>query len=82
MLTVDIEDNELLADEITTLAGQINAANYRFLKLAVMPLRKNMTKIKESNARSRIFKMMMSCGIFRLSYPQKKVVYLLRYLKS
>jgi hypothetical protein len=33
MFTVDIEDNELLADEITTLSGQINAANYRFLKL-------------------------------------------------
>jgi len=25
--------NEQLADKITTLAGQINAANYRFLKL-------------------------------------------------
>jgi hypothetical protein len=35
MFTVDIENNELLADEITTLAGQINAANYRFLKLVV-----------------------------------------------
>ena len=33
MFTVEIEDNELLANEITTLAGQINAANYRFLKL-------------------------------------------------
>jgi hypothetical protein len=33
MFAVDIDDNDLLADEITTLAGQINAANYRFLKL-------------------------------------------------
>ena len=33
MFTVNIEDNDQLADEITTLAGQINAANYRFLKL-------------------------------------------------
>lgn len=36
MFTVDIEDNELLADEITTLASQINAANYRFLKLVAV----------------------------------------------
>jgi hypothetical protein len=27
MFTVNIEDNAQLADEITTLAGQINAAN-------------------------------------------------------
>ena len=27
------ETNEQLEDQITTLAGQINAANYRFLKL-------------------------------------------------
>jgi hypothetical protein len=27
------DDNEQLTDKITTLAGQINAANYRFLKL-------------------------------------------------
>ncbi|MBL4796581.1 MAG: DUF222 domain-containing protein [Oleispira sp.] len=33
MFAVNIEDNDQLADEITTLAGQINAANYRFLKL-------------------------------------------------
>ncbi len=33
MFAVDFEDNDQLADEITTLAGQINAANYRFLKL-------------------------------------------------
>lgn len=33
MFAVTIEDNAQLADEITTLAGQINAANYRFLKL-------------------------------------------------
>jgi len=33
MFAVNIDDNDQLADEITTLAGQINAANYRFLKL-------------------------------------------------
>ncbi len=33
MFAVDFEGNDQLADEITTLAGQINAANYRFLKL-------------------------------------------------
>jgi hypothetical protein len=33
MFAVNIEDNDQLADEITTLTGQINAANYRFLKL-------------------------------------------------
>ena len=33
MFAVNIEDNDQLSDEITTLAGQINAANYRFLKL-------------------------------------------------
>jgi hypothetical protein len=27
------ESNDQLSDQITTLAGQINAANYRFLKL-------------------------------------------------
>ena len=33
MLSINIDDNDQLADEITTLSGQINAANYRFLKL-------------------------------------------------
>jgi hypothetical protein len=33
MFALNIEDNDQLADEITILAGQINAANYRFLKL-------------------------------------------------
>lgn len=33
MFAVNIDENDQLADEITTLAGQINAANYRFLKL-------------------------------------------------
>jgi hypothetical protein len=31
--SLSLDDNEQLADQITTLAGQINAANYRFLKL-------------------------------------------------
>ncbi len=33
MLSINIDDNDQLANEITTLSGQINAANYRFLKL-------------------------------------------------
>jgi Domain of unknown function (DUF222) len=33
MFAVNFDDNDQLADEITMLAGQINAANYRFLKL-------------------------------------------------
>jgi hypothetical protein len=35
MFVVNIEDNDQLGDEITTLAGQVNATNYRFLKLIV-----------------------------------------------
>jgi hypothetical protein len=30
---VNIQSNQQLEDQITTLAGQINPANYRFLKL-------------------------------------------------
>ena len=33
MFAVNIDDNDELADAIITIAGQINAANYRFLKL-------------------------------------------------
>jgi hypothetical protein len=38
MFTVDIEDNELLANEITTLTGQINAKHGRVLVFVLLPI--------------------------------------------
>ena len=71
MFAVNIEENDQLADEITTLAGQINAANYRFLKLIAEFDRREAWL--DSGIRSCAYWLNWKCGIGMAQHMEKLV---------